>query len=239
MRMSRFVFFFLCFFYSAYAADLLTPKEESLILHIQESISKAERGISKLKKRVLTIEGMSSPKVRHFLNNICSLENSCYLEVGCWKGSTWVAALFHNYLSVLDAIGIDNWSEFGGPRGEFLANCRTYLANYPRFRTYSYDAFTLDKSAIFQMPVTIYFYDGNHSEMSQELALTYYDEVLNDLFILIVDDWNFPPVAQGTREGIRKLGYQVLFEQALPADYNGDRAKWWNGLYVALIKKPT
>lgn len=44
---------------------------------------------------------MSSPKVRHLLNNLCSLPSTSYLEIGTWKGSTWISALFQNQKSVI------------------------------------------------------------------------------------------------------------------------------------------
>ena len=42
------------------------------------------------------IEGFSSDRVRHFLNNLCSYEDTKYLEVGVYKGSTFCAAIQNN-----------------------------------------------------------------------------------------------------------------------------------------------
>src|SRR5579864_9299188 len=100
-------------------------KEQTLISHVQKSIELAEKGISKLNLAILNIHGMSSPIIRHFLNNICSLTGANYLEIGCWKGSTLVAAGYHNPLQ--DIIAIDNWSQFDGPKAEFQQNVHTYL----------------------------------------------------------------------------------------------------------------
>src|SRR5579872_3190335 len=63
--------------FSLYTSDIL-------INHVQKSIKNAERGISKLSKDVLGIDGLSSSKVRHFLNNICSIPGTNYLEIGVW-----------------------------------------------------------------------------------------------------------------------------------------------------------
>lgn len=216
----------------------LSDRENQLIAHVQTSIANAEQGLSKLTSDVLAIEGYSSSKGRHLLNNLCSLPNTNYLEIGCWKGSTWVASLFGNSATMASAVAIDNWSELSGPKEAFAQNCETFLQNYV-YRFLSTDCFSLNLSSVFSEPVTIYFYDGAHSERDQELAFTYYNEVLDDVFITVIDDWNFSSVPLGTRKAFQKLQYEILFETVLPARWNADRENWWNGLYVAVIRKST
>jgi len=60
---------------------------------------------------------------------------------------------------------------------------------------------------------------------------------LDDTFISIIDDWNWKGVQTGTKQAFKKLGYEILFEKILPANFNQDRQNWWNGLYVAVIRK--
>ena len=62
---------------------------------------------------------MSGKKTRHFYNNICSMKNSRYLEIGTWKGSTLCSAMCNNKMK---CVAIDNWSQFNGPKNEFLKN---------------------------------------------------------------------------------------------------------------------
>ena len=213
----------------------IKSSEHELIEHVKKCIHLASQGVSKLPSRALELEGLSSPKVRYFLNNICSLPNSTYLEVGVWKGSTFVSALFGNQNSILHATAIDNWSEFDGPRQEFQDNCK--LIDNVAFEFHEGDSFSIDKAALFKSPVNIYFYDGNHSAESHEKAFTYFNDILAPTFIAIVDDWNWEMVQNGTKRAFEKLGYTILFEQVLPARYNCDTSQWWNGLYVAVIKK--
>jgi hypothetical protein len=216
----------------------LTTREQLLISHVQTSITRAENLQSKLSSEVLDLTGMSSPKVRHFLNNLCSIPDVHYLEIGCWQGSTFVASMYENYGTVSTAVAIDNWSEFGGPKQEFLHNCNKFLPrNYYSF--YEKDCFAIDVKSICPGAINVYFYDGAHTQIDQEQAFTYYNSVLDDLFVAVVDDWNHPPVPLGTREAFRKLGYQVLFEAELPSRGNKDIEYWWNGLYVAVIRKPS
>lgn len=209
-----------------------------LIDHVQKSIQNAYQGCSKLSNNILKIEGMSSSKVRHFLNNLCSLPETSYLEVGVWKGSTFVSALYQNEGTIKNAIAIDNWSEFEKARDAFLVNTSKFLSRNV-FNVYEQDAFTVPLNA-FVEPINIYFYDGNHSVESQCKAFTHFDAVLADTFIAIVDDWMWPQVQEGTRQAFAALGYTVLFEKELLSALTGsDTENWWNGLYVAVIQKST
>lgn len=216
-----------------------------LINHVKESIEKAKLEHSKLINGILTMNGMSSVKVRHLLNNLCSLQAARYLEIGVGHGSTLISALYKNTETLADAIAIDNWSEFGFKKNDFLINTFNYLPQ-KSFRCYEHNAFSLNLKAIFDQPINIYFYDGNHSQESQRLAFTYFNDVLADTFIAIIDDWNWTEgnvpggkreVQLGTKQAFEQLGYTILYEEILPAYCHPDKANWWNGLYVAVIQK--
>jgi len=207
---------------------------------IEKSIQLAELGESQLTKEILELPGMSSPKVRHFLNNLLHLhENTNYLEVGIWKGSTFISANYNNETN--KSIAVDNFSEFlsGEEAADMLDiswnNIKTYLGHNKSllinndFKNIDYSEF--DK-------FNVYFYDGAHTESDQYNAFIYLNPFLEDRFICIVDDWNDRNAKEGTRMAFEDLGYNVLWETELPADYNGDMKNWWNGLYVAYISKP-
>lgn len=215
----------------------LTVKEQKLIAHVKKSIIKAKKRKSKLIQPILELEGLSSAKVRHLLNNLCSQPDTSYLEIGCWKGSTWISALYLNQSNFSQAIAIDNWSEMGSPEAEFHANCQQFLPHYS-YRVFSEDCFSIDLKSVFSQLINVYFYDGNHSTLSHELAFTYYNDIFDDVFIAIVDDWDWAGPHLGTRQAFEKLNYQVLFEVELPSYTINDKQNWWNGLYVAVIRKP-
>lgn len=225
-------------YFSCVEISTHTYDVQTLINHVKQSVENANRGTSKLIKDIFNIQGFSSAKVRHFLNNVCSLSHTRYLEIGTWKGSTFVSALYGNGQAVEEAVGIDNWALFGGPSEEFRANCQQFLINNV-YSFYDHDCFTIDTTKLFKQPVTIYFYDGEHYAIDQEKAFTYYDSIFDDVFIALVDDWNWQMVQEGTRTAFKKLNYTILYEVALPASYAGDLNNWWNGLYVAVIQKPT
>jgi hypothetical protein len=212
--------------------------EQKLVEHLQKSIVSAEAGHSKLTQQILGLSGMSSAKVRHLLNNICTLPESRYLEIGVWRGSTFVSALYGNENTLFDATAIDNWCEYGDTdaRFEFARNVNQYLTKN-RYKFLAQDSFVVNLNELTKEPINLYFYDGGHSFEQQKRALTYYYRVLADTFIFIVDDYNWKAVQDGTQAAIKELGLKIAFERILPAYGNQDRNNWWNGLYVAVLSK--
>jgi len=86
-----------------------------MINAINECIENAKKHQSKLDNDVLSINGMSSPKVRYLINNICSISGiSNYLEIGTWRGSTLISSINNNN-NIKLALGVDNFSQFVEP----------------------------------------------------------------------------------------------------------------------------
>ncbi|MCF7852560.1 MAG: class I SAM-dependent methyltransferase [Simkaniaceae bacterium] len=215
---------------------LFSYSPEELIEHVQKSLECAIHHKSKLTLPLLQIHGMSSEKNRHFLNNICTLEGINYLEIGVWKGSTFFSALYNN-LNINSAVGVENWSLDPHTRDYYFANLKKFKKLLPaNLRMIEKNCFKISLKE-FKEPIQVYFYDGRHEEEDQRMAFTYFNEILDDVFIAIVDDWNHPPVESGTRIAFKELGYNVHKEWILPARGNGDLELWWNGLYVAVVEK--
>jgi hypothetical protein len=201
--------------------------------YINSCIVSSITGETKLNNKAIEFDGMSSFKVKNFLNRLVEHPGSKYLEIGVWKGCTFYSALCKNKPSY--AVAIDDWSGFNGSSSmeEFKRNISDIESP---FEIFCNDCFTFDKKLL-KDKINVYFYDGDHSAVSQEMALTYYYEVLEDKFIFICDDWNAPDVQEGTRRGIAKTGLKILNEWILPAKFNGDKENWWNGLYVIYASK--
>ena len=220
-----------------------------LINIVKESIENAEKGFSKLTSPILELCGMSSPKVRHFLNNIvCS--TSRYLEIGCWKGSTFVSAMHQNQPEI--AFVIDDWREFNNPdyqchfwpkypyehpKSAFYNNIKQFLEPSNTIVVIEDDCFKVDIDLNKICNINTYFYDGSHFLETQYEALNYYYDALDNEFIFIADDWNFDNVKEGTQTAIKDLDLELLFEYIGHADYNRDIENWWNGLYISVLRK--
>jgi hypothetical protein len=215
---------------------------------VKKAVDNANAGVSKLPREVLDLEGMSSNRIRHLLNNIISLQGNSarYLEVGVWKGSTTISALYNNTLEYHTCI--DNFTQFNGPRIEFQKNCRTHLSYENRVNFLDCDCFEINPADFNIKDINTYLYDGEHSAASQYRGITHYYESLANEFILIVDDFNWEEVQRGTRDAIRDKNIKVQYEVHLPAypvttqgqwgpEIAGDKINWWNGYYVAHCTK--
>ena len=207
--------------------------------HIEVSFENAQKSKSKITNGILNMEGMSGKKTRHLYNNLLNKDDSRYLEIGTWKGSTVCSAMYGNKAKV---VCIDNWSEFGGPKDEFLKNFNTYKGeNDARF--IEQDCYEVDIS---QFPkFNTYMYDGNHTKDSHYKALVHYYDCLDDMFVFIVDDWNWKGVRDGTYDSFKQLNLSVLYEREIRTTnddshpiWGTDKQKQWhNGIYVAILKK--
>ena len=207
--------------------------------HIDKSFENAENHVSKIDEGILRMDGMTGKKTRHFYNNLLNIPDARYLEIGTWKGSSVCSAMCNNKATV---VCIDNWSEFGGPKYVFLRNFDMYKGeNNATF--IENDCFKVDTSKLPKF--NIYMYDGNHLEESHYKALLHYYDCLDDIFIYIVDDWNWNTARDGTIHSIKKLNLKVLYERSIRLTWDEShtpqpeaRNTWHNGIYVAVLQKP-
>ncbi len=205
---------------------------------IRASFKNADAGISKIDRYLVYMPGMTGTKTRHLYNNLLTMDDARYLEIGTWKGSSVCSAMCGNKAKVTC---IDNWSEFDGPKEEFLVNYNKYKgendANFIEGDCYKIDVNTFSK-------YNIYLYDGNHTDESHYKALLHFYNCLDDIFIYIVDDWNWDDVRNGTTKAIEKLGLKVLYERDIRLTWDNTHTPspfanrtWWNGIYIAILQK--
>ena len=211
------------------------PGPAVLERRVEAAIARAAAGESRLAPEALALEGLSSPAVRHLLNNLCAPADVRYLEVGTYKGSTLVAASYGNPGRFT---AVDDFSDFGhmSPREAFEA-VRAAFARECRFTFLEGDCWSAALRRRLPRGMNVYFYDGPHRYEDQYRAFTHFDPVLADTFIAVVDDWNTATVRDATRQAFADLGYRVLHERELFTK-RWLRDLWWNGLLVAVIRKP-
>ena len=168
-----------------------------------------------------------------------SMDDARYLEIGTWKGSSVCSAMCNNKATV---VCIDNWSEFGGPKQEFLENFEKFKGeNNARF--IESDCFAVDITTLPKF--NVYMFDGNHEEESHYKALVHFYDCMDDEFIFIVDDWNWKKVRDGARESFRKLNLEILYETEIRTTFDdthppwgsNQQLAWHNGIFVAVIRK--
>lgn len=211
--------------------------------HIDRSVQRASARESKCIPGVLAIEGMSGALTRHLYNNLCDLRKpgggpTRYLEVGAWKGSSTISALYNN--AHCRATVVDNWSEFGAPRAEFERNMALFLGwphAAPHVQVLNEDCWALATPPA-HAPFDVYLYDGAHTVLDHERALTALWPLLADVFIFVVDDWNWAQAKAGTGAALAKveaLGARVAHRVEIAAPEGGDG--FWNGCGIFLIDK--
>lgn len=214
---------------------------ELYISHIKASLHWARQDKSKLNQRILTeLEGMTGKKTRHFYNNLCSLPDARYLEIGAWKGSSSISALYMN--PHCKGTIIDNWSEFNGNPRDLINNIQSYIPHKVDYQYINEDCFALSNP----LPRTfnIYLYDGAHDAEAQRKGITEFYQYLDPISIIVIDDWNHLPTQEGTRQGLKEVGAKILFQEEILLTTDGShtpfhiaREDFWNGMAVFVIEK--
>ena len=196
------------------------------------------------------VEGLTSPRVRHFLNNLCSQEGAVYLEVGVYAGSTFCAAVQNN--DMVAAYANDNWSQPNlQPAREDLelaledVTVDTFVNNLQENITtesldFDIQVLNGDSSGLgkkdFKQDVNIIFYDGDNDPMKMIEFYTNMMTFTQDVFTLVVDDANVEKNVETTKQFIEYNGLKILYERELLNDQEDD-SMWWNGLYVVVVSK--
>jgi hypothetical protein len=183
-----------------------------------------------LDDRVLNLQGMSVSDYRKFINCLVATGGfKNYLEIGVWKGSTAISALYNNISKLENYWLIENWSEYDGEsaKKDFDVSWKTIMENHPTNLIQS-DSFSVDLEKNKIQGVDLYFYDGFHTRECQYRALEYYYSCVADVFVYLVDDWNHESVHNGTNDAIRDLNFKVRYTNT---------RDWHNGIGIFVLEK--
>ena len=196
-------------------------------------ISKNNENLN-LKIALLQIESMSTYAMGHIINQVSKNLSSdqLYLNIGCWKGFSLIAGMIDTSCKV---IGVDDFSQFGGPRDEFIKNFNKYKKkNIHYFYDQDYKLFFQNFEKTNQK-IDFYFYDGEHSYKNQYENLEIADNFLNSNAIIMIDDINFPEVESGSKDFINKNSSKYEIVKEIKTFNNHCHPSFWNG--VMIIKK--
>ena len=134
---------------------------------------------------------------------------------------------FNNFSSLPEASRVLNFNTFKGNNDAYFVE---------------QDCYTVDISRLSKF--NIYMYDGDHNGDSHYKALIHYYECLDDMFVFIVDDWNYNHVRSETLKSLKQLGLSVLYEREIRLTNDGSHTRyplasdtWHNGIYVAFLQK--
>ncbi len=193
-----------------------------------------------------SIPGLSSNRIRHFLNSLCSHDDAVYLELGTYTGSTFFAATMNNKAK---CIGVDDfsepnvkpivdrgmWTECGNPYDTFVNNWQKYENGNAAFVKASVEELTEEDFG--GSKVNILFYDANHDMMVQMNNLNHLLPFLDEKFILIVDDANFDGVVEGAVSWAQENNLKCYLERKILSSVIESPVHWWNGIHVMVLEK--
>ena len=230
-----------------YCEDVVSAKTKNkFVTAVNTAFEKSMDNQSKCSDFTLNIEGLTSNKVKHFLNNLCEAKDVRYLEVGTWHGATFCSALEGNNIQ---AVCIDSWhtndiepmrdvegwqSKQGNPLQIFQNNL-THVKGTNIVNGYNEPVESLDLTKI---PHTsnIVFYDGDHTyEQTKNFLDRYYDK-FEETMVLVIDDWNWTQIQEATNKHIEEKEYKVLYTKEIKTT-GEDPNDYWNGLGVFVLRK--
>jgi hypothetical protein len=156
----------------------------------------------------------------------CMPADCSYVNVGVWNGFTLLSGMVGN--EGKRCVGIDNFSEFGGPREKFLAN-------FNQLKSAPHAFFEMDYRDYFETihrgPIGVYYYDGDHSEENQYMGLKAAEPFLSDDAIIVIDDINDRKAIEGTKRYLSETNLTFNVLKHVETAHN-NHPTYWNGLIV-------
>ena len=214
---------------------------------LSRALKGAKRGASRVAHQlplwITTMPGMSGRLYRGMINELCRrVPNAVYLEVGSWKGSTACSALFGNDTF---ATCVDDWSQFDGPWSEFAENIEKLDRDAGLTQIIHKDFRQVDFAAL-KPKANIYLYDGPHGTEDHRDGITLALPGLSDCFVLIIDDWNWEGVREGTIQALDQNNLAVEASLTIRTGFLNrfphkafENSNWHNGYFFAVVRKPS
>lgn len=179
-------------------------------------------------KSIWEIPKMSTFAIGAVINQIVSSmpTEQAYVNVGVWHGFTFLSGIVNN--AGKTCIGIDNFSEFGGPKEYFSQKFHQHKSENHHFYEMDYVEYF---KQVHKESIGCYLFDGPHDYQNQLLALQIAEPFFADGCIILVDDTNWPDPRKATLDFIasRPNSYRVIMD--VPTVDNG-HPTFWNGLII-------
>ena len=171
---------------------------------------------------------MSTPAIGALINRgVAGMAPSeAFVNVGVWNGFTFLSGMAGNSCKV--CIGVDNFSQFGGPKDTFLARFERFKSPNHRFHDMDYKEYF---ASVHWEPIGFYLYDGEHSYQNQLDGLRIAEPFFAPNCLVMVDDTNIREPREATADFVRSSRNQ--YETIL--DVTTDRnmhPTWWNGIML-------
>lgn len=222
------------------------------INQINLSFEQTEQDKSKLSNEIYDLEGMTGRKTRQFYNNLLNTHLPLnYLEIGVWRGSSFISSMYKN--NNVSGIAIDNFDvNYSGPnqgsqnKELFIENVNKFLINGETHELRLHEFYQIDVN---KLPKTdVYLYDGDHIEHFQYNAFKKMYTCFSDICVVIIDDYNAKDVQKGTQRAKKEFGvdipFKLVYEKEITYTNDGShtpidiaKKEFWNGIYVCVLEK--
>ena len=185
-------------------------------------------GVHDAVRPLLDVPRMSTMAIGAVLNlAVASMPaGHSFVNVGTWHGYTLLAAMAGNPDAI--CVGIDDFSEHGGPREEFMERFERARSPQHSFHDMDYRDYLRD---VHQGPIGLYLYDGEDSYEAELEALQAAEPFFADGCLLMADDTNRPHRRQAMFDFTRHSphDYSVVLDARTGANRH---PTFWNGTLV-------
>ncbi len=149
-----------------------------------------------------------------------------FVNVGVWNGYSFLSGMIGNPDKT--CIGIDNFSEFGGPREAFLSRFEMLRSHNHSFHEMDYKDYFAGQH---EGQIGCYLYDGEHSYSNQLEGLRVAEPFFAKNAIVIIDDTNLDAPRQATLDFMQESAfrYEILLDRKTCANKH---PTLWNGVFV-------
>jgi hypothetical protein len=156
----------------------------------------------------------------------CMAQDARFVNVGVWHGFTLLSGMTGNPDKL--CIGVDNFSEFGGPKEQFLRRFNEHKSANHHFYDMDYREYFAN---VHSGEIGFYIYDGNHSYENQMMGLKLAEPFFAKNCVVLVDDTNGVDPRQATLDFINdnRNKYEIL----LDAKTLGNKhPTFWHGIMI-------
>lgn len=152
--------------------------------------------------------------------------NEAFVNVGVWNGFTFLSGVAHNLNKT--CVGVDNFSQFGGPREAFLKRFNRLKGPNHFFYDMDYQEYF---ASVHQGKIGFYIYDGGHQYEDQLRGLKVAEPYFSDNCLILVDDTNWKAPYQATLDFMQTSQHQYKLLLDRKTQRNG-HITYHNGVLV-------
>lgn len=177
---------------------------------------------------LLSVRKMSTFATASMINRIVTNMpgNEAFVDVGVWNGYTLFAGMLGNEDKA--CVGIDNFSEFDGPRDPFMERFFKLKSDNHTFHEMDYAKYF---SSVHSGSIGFYIYDAAHDYDNQLKGLELAEPFFADDCFVLVDDTNWNEPHQATLDFIERSEneYEMLLDVKTARNCH---PTFWNGLMI-------